>query len=88
MDETKTFIRIGFSLTIDAATIAAYLPEAEIVDDFGDERFDPAIATLNGGVAQAEVRAYLRLTTGEWLCSSLTTRELDHRLRKAGHTIL
>lgn len=88
MADTQTFIRIGFALTIDASTIAAYLPEAEIVDELGDERFDPVIVTLNGGVPLAEVRSYLRLTSGEWLCSSLTTRELDHRLRKAGYTIL
>lgn len=87
----RTLIRLGYGLTYDAAEIAAYV----IASDPGtpailteDHAFEPPIAPINGAVAAETVLTYVRLRSGEWLCSSLTWREIDSRMRKAGATIL
>ena len=87
----RTLLRIGYGLTYDAAEIVAYV----VASDPGtpaimteDHAFEPPIDPINGAVAGETVRTYVRLRSGEWLCSSLTWRELDHRMRRAGCAIL
>lgn len=88
---TRTLLRIGYGLTYDAAEIVAYVvasdPDAPALMT-EDHAFEPPIDPINGDVPSGTVRTYVRLRSGEWLCSSLTWRELDHRLRKAGGAIL
>ncbi len=85
----RTFIRIGYGWTIDAATIAAYLPyeQHEEISDNSDAFF-PYIVPLNGRVGARTVCSYIRLTNGEWLCSALSCRTIDNRLRTSGCAIV
>ncbi len=82
--QAKTFIRIGFETTICAEDIVAIMPfDQEHSGEY--DMIDPTNIVLD----MTQVRGFIKLKeVGGWFAYALSHRELDNRLRKAGHTIL
>lgn len=76
-----TYIRIGLETTIDASEVATYRPYRP------DSDLNDFYNTTTGDDLSV-VRSLITTGRGMTYASTLTPRELDNRLRKAGHTIL
>ncbi len=76
-----TYIRIGFDTTLDAADFGAYRPYLATVEAF-DTYFANSVPDMG------LVRTVVRTRDGSLFASTLTMREIDTRIRKAGRTII
>lgn len=77
----KTLIRIGFDTTIDASQVIGIRRFVEEADR-GDVYFANVVDD------RAVVLTLIQMQGGAHYASSLSVRELDNRLRKAGHRII